>query len=65
MDPRATPIHLEVRLDGESPCGRAYDERGSVREFAGWLALVAAIDDLVSIPEPGSGTASPDEGLGS
>jgi hypothetical protein len=44
---RVTAIHLEIRLDGESPTGRAYDERGCTREFAGWMALVATIDDFL------------------
>ena len=65
MDPRATAIHLEVRLDGDSPVGRAYDERGSAREFAGWMSLVAAIDDLMTTPPQGADSVPPDERPGS
>jgi hypothetical protein len=56
VDPKATAIHLEVRLDGELPVGRAYDDQGSIREFAGWTALVATIDDLLTIAQPGFDT---------
>ncbi|MBP2368525.1 hypothetical protein [Pseudonocardia parietis] len=58
MDSRA--IHLEIRLDGESPVGRAYDERGGTREFAGWMGLVAVIDDLLGASPPGSTPSPPD-----
>lgn len=63
VDPQATAIHLEVRLDGESPIGRAYDDRGSIREFAGWMGLVATIDDLLTAAQPRS--TSSDERAGS
>ncbi len=65
MDTRATVIHLEVWLDGESPVGRAYDDQGGTRPFAGWLALVATIDDLLAISQPGSDSHPPDERPGS
>jgi hypothetical protein len=65
VDPQATAIHLEVRLVGDLPIGRAYDDQGSTREFAGWMALVAAIDDLLTITQPGSDLRSPDERFGS
>jgi hypothetical protein len=54
MDPRATAIRLEVWLDGESPIGRAYDEQGGSRAFAGWTSLVATIDDLLTGAGQGS-----------
>jgi hypothetical protein len=55
MDAGAKMIRMELRLDGDLPTGRASDEHGSVKEFAGWLGLVAAIDELLSRPgEPGA-----------
>lgn len=65
MDPRATAIHLKVRLVGDLPIGRAYDDQGSTREFSGWMALVATIDDLLTFTQRGSDTHSSDERLGS
>jgi hypothetical protein len=62
MDPRATAIHLEVWLDGESPVGRAYDDDGTSRDFAGWTSLVATIDVLLTSSQPGSDARSPDDG---
>ena len=47
-------ITLELRLDGQSPIGRARTPDNRERAFAGWLALVAAIDALA--------TADPDTG---
>jgi hypothetical protein len=68
VDPPATAIHLEVRLDGALPIGRAYDDRGSSREFAGWMALVATIDDFLTTATAtatatatGTDTGSPDD----
>jgi hypothetical protein len=65
MDPRATAIHLEVWLDGESPIGHAYDDQGSSRPFAGWTSLVATIDDLLTGAHPGSGNPLSDGRFGS
>jgi hypothetical protein len=49
---RATAIHLEIWLDGESPTGRAHDDRGSTREFVGWMALLATIDAFLTTAQP-------------
>ncbi|MGQ0575785.1 MAG: hypothetical protein ACT4RN_16510 [Pseudonocardia sp.] len=65
MDSRAVAIHLEIRLDGESPVGCAYDDRGSSRVFAGWVGLVATIDELLRTAPPASTPPSPDERSGS
>jgi hypothetical protein len=54
MDPRATAIHLEVWFEGQSPVGRAFDDHGDSREFAGWTALVASIDQLLAATRPGA-----------
>ena len=43
-----TTIRMELRLDGDLPTGRASDEQGRVKDFAGWLGLVAAIDELLA-----------------
>jgi hypothetical protein len=39
VDTRATAIHLEIQLDGESPTGRAYDDQRGTRALAGGWAL--------------------------
>jgi hypothetical protein len=46
----AITIRVRVRLDGEWPVGDASDEHGRGRPFAGWIGLVAAIDELVTVP---------------
>jgi hypothetical protein len=61
VDTRATAIHLEVWRDGESPTGRAYDDRRGIREFAGRLGLVAMIDKAPRAAQPGSAPPSSDE----
>jgi hypothetical protein len=48
MDAGPTTICMELRLEGEMPTGRASDDHGHVKHFAGWLGLVAAIDELLS-----------------
>ena len=54
-------IRLELRLDGESPIGRASTPDGGERDFAGWLGLIAAIEALAARDrETGAGHA-PDE----
>jgi hypothetical protein len=40
-------IRLELHPDDESVSGRASVSSGAVREFVGWMGLVAAIDALV------------------
>ena len=40
------PIHIELRLDGSSPTGRATTANGETRTFSGWLGLVSAVDAL-------------------
>lgn len=42
-------------MDGEWPIGRAYEEMGASRKFAGWTSLVATIDHLIAAAQPGSG----------
>jgi hypothetical protein len=54
-NPEQTAFRLEIWMDGESPIGRAYDERGASREFAGWTSLDATIDHLIAAAQPGSG----------
>ncbi|MDN5861762.1 MAG: hypothetical protein L0H84_24440 [Pseudonocardia sp.] len=54
-------IRLEIRLDGESPVGRAYDDRGGSNEFAGWMGLVAVIDDLMRAWPPDPTTSASEE----
>jgi hypothetical protein len=48
VDTELTTICMELRLDGEMPTGHATDDDGHVKHFAGWLGLVAAIEELLS-----------------
>jgi hypothetical protein len=63
VDRQTVVIRLELHPDRDSLTGRASDASGAVREFVGWMGLVAAIDALVpsSSPAPGEIKAS-DEG---
>ncbi len=47
VDPQTVVIRLELRSTDDSVTGRASDPSGQVREFVGWMGLVAAIDALV------------------
>jgi hypothetical protein len=55
MQGAARVITLELRLDGQSPIGRASTPDNRERQFAGWLALIAAIDALAT-DDPNTGT---------
>lgn len=44
-------IRMELSVDGGLPTGRASDDSGRVKDFTGWLGLVAAIDELLSRTE--------------
>jgi len=59
MPVRAVVIHLEVRLDGDSPIGCAYDDDRRQRDFAGWIGLVAAVEELLTGPASGSAGGRP------
>ncbi len=48
MEGAARVITLELRLDGQSPIGRASTPGHREREFAGWLGLIAAIEALAT-----------------
>jgi hypothetical protein len=48
MDDAARVITLELRLDGQSPIGRASTPDRRERAFAGWLWLIAAIEALAT-----------------
>lgn len=45
--PKTVVIRLELQSADDSVSGRASDPSGQVREFVGWMGLVAAIDALV------------------
>jgi hypothetical protein len=45
MQSSTTTIRLELRYEGECPCGRAVNGAAQ-REFTGWIGLLAAIDEL-------------------
>ncbi len=40
-------IHIDLEVDGAMPYGSATVVGGEGRTFAGWVGLVAAVDDLV------------------
>jgi hypothetical protein len=40
-------ITLELQVEEDSLTGRASDGDGGEREFAGWVGLMAALDELV------------------
>lgn len=46
-EPQTVVIRLELQSADDSVSGRASDPSGEVREFVGWMGLVAAIDALV------------------
>jgi hypothetical protein len=48
MEDAARVIRLELRLEGESPIGRASTPDNEERGFAGWLGLIAAIEALAT-----------------
>jgi hypothetical protein len=55
VDGRTTTIRMELRRDGDLPSGRACDDHGRVKDFTGWVGLVAAIDQLLSVDDgPGA-----------
>ena len=47
-DLASVEVTLQISLDGELPVGYAVDARGATREFAGWLGLVTAVEDLLT-----------------
>jgi hypothetical protein len=52
VDGRPIVICLELRLEDDSPTGRASDGAGAAREFVGSMGLVAAIDALLREDSP-------------
>jgi hypothetical protein len=63
VDRQTVVIRLELHPDRDSLTGRASDASGAVREFVGWMGLVAAIDALVPPGSPASGESkASDEG---
>lgn len=53
MDRKTIVIRLELHPDADSVRGRASAASGAVREFVGWMGLVAAIDALISALDEG------------
>jgi hypothetical protein len=41
-------VTLTLEVEGESFTGSATDERGVRHDFAGWLGLIAALDEILS-----------------
>ncbi len=57
MHPRKVTIRLELDVAGDEVCGRALCATRDPKQFAGWLGLLAALDDLLAEPAPGPGPA--------
>lgn len=55
-------IHLEVEEEGDSLRGRvSRSDTKAIRDFVGWLGLVAALDGLIArLPSEGSTARSED-----
>ena len=51
-------IQIEMRLDGSMPAGVATGPSGAVRDFTGWVGLMAAVDALTAAAERGISEAS-------
>ena len=52
MPHRKVTICLELDVAGDEVCGRALSPAHDPRPFAGWLGLLAALDDLLADPAP-------------
>jgi hypothetical protein len=57
VDDQTIVIRLELHVADGSLTGRASDASGAVREFTGWMGMVAALDALLSRSAP----AAPDQ----
>jgi len=56
---RRVTIRLELDVAGEELCGRALSSSHDPRPFAGWLGLLAALDDLLAEPAGAAAAARP------
>jgi hypothetical protein len=50
MPHRKVTIRLELDVAGDEVCGRALSPTHDPKQFAGWLGLLAALDDLLADP---------------
>ncbi len=55
MPHRKVTIHLELDVAGDEVSGRAVCPTQDPKQFAGWLGLLAALDDLLTDPAPAAG----------
>ena len=56
MDQPTVTITIELSLDGDAPAGHACLDGGVVKEFSGWIGLVAALDEIVNdLPSAANG----------
>ncbi len=55
MPHRKVTIRLELDVAGDEVSGRALCPSQDPKQFAGWLGLLAALDDLLTDPAPGAG----------
>jgi hypothetical protein len=46
MESKTVTITLQLKVAGDEVQGQAVNCSGDTRDFAGWLALIAAIDQL-------------------
>jgi hypothetical protein len=52
MPHRKVTICLELDVAGDEVCGRALSPAHDPKPFAGWLGLLAVLDDLLADPAP-------------
>jgi hypothetical protein len=52
MSHRKVTIRLELDVAGDEVSGRALCSTQDPKQFAGWLGLLAALDDLLTDPAP-------------
>ena len=52
MPHRKVTIRLELDVAGDEVCGRAISPAHAPKQFAGWLGLLVALDDLLADPPP-------------
>jgi hypothetical protein len=54
MSHRKVTIRLELDVAGDEVRGRALSPTHDPKPFAGWLGLLAALDDLLTEPPAGT-----------
>jgi hypothetical protein len=60
MNEQTVPVHLELKVAGDALSGRAVYGAGTVRNFNGFIGLVAAIDAVIEETRNGRLQAHPE-----